>query len=286
MQSQLINSRERLSEESRKAFQEFQQSQKECTLKAHKILIAFFALVNIILFLFIILYKFQVSSLQNSIEETQKEISIIKKETDSQYEKTTHKIININALFNFDDTKYFCLTIKNLNEIDMIKDFLSSSLGDKDKLHLAMIYQSYQSDLYETINTLASSYQNMLIIIQTRRDVRFGGFIQFGNGVYENKTKDYVVSDDSAFMFSIDNQKRYPVQKGENAFTLLKDDIFKFGNDDLIVVKNYLEEKSMSKFPMNYESGKYNNTNTNILTGEDKDTFEISELEIFTIFKY
>ena len=26
----------------------------------------------------------------------------------------------------------------------------------------------------------------------------------------------------------------------------------------------------MSKFPMNYESGKYNNTNTNILTGEEK----------------
>ena len=286
MQSQLIISRERLSEESRKAFQEFQKNQKECTLKAHKILIAFFALVNIILFLFIILYKYQVSSLQNSIEETHKEISIIKNETDTQYEKTTHKIININALFNFEDTKYFCLTIKNLNEVDMIKDFISSSLGDKDKLHLAMIYQSYQSDLYETINTLASSYQNMLIIIQTRRDVRFGGFIQFGNGVYGNKTKDYVVSDDNAFMFSIDNQKKYPARKGENAFTLLKDDIFKFGNDDLVVVKNYLEEKSLSKFPMNYESGKYNNTNTNILTGEDKDTFEINELEIFTIFKY
>ena len=76
MQSQLINSRERLSEESRKAFQEFQKNQKECTLKAHKILIAFFALVNIILFLFIILYKYQVSSLQNSIEETHKEIVV------------------------------------------------------------------------------------------------------------------------------------------------------------------------------------------------------------------
>ena len=47
-----------------------------------------------------------------------------------------------------------------------------------------------------------------------------------------------------------------------------------------------MDEKSMSKFPMNYESGKYNNTNTNILTGEEKDTFEINEIEIFTIFQY
>ena len=125
MQSHLINTREQLSEESRKAFQEFQKNQKECTLKAHKILIAFFALVNIILFLFIILYKFQVSSLQNSISSTQQEISVIKKETNSQYEKATHKIININALFNFFDTKFFSLTIKNIDEVNMLKDFLS-----------------------------------------------------------------------------------------------------------------------------------------------------------------
>ena len=42
----------------------------------------------------------------------------------------------------------------------------------------------------------------------------------------------------------------------------------------------------MSKFPMNDESGKYNNTNTNILTGEEKETFEINAIEIFTIFQY
>ena len=285
MQSHLINTREQLSEESRKAFQEFQKNQKDCTLKAHKILIAFFALVNIILFLFIILYKFQVSSLQNSISSTQQEISVIKKETDSQYEKATHKIININALFNFFDTKFFSLTIKNIDEVNMLKDFLSF-LGDKDHLHLTMLYQTYQGDLYETINELASTYENLLIVVQTRRDVRFGGFITFGSGVYGNKTKDYVISDDNAFMFSFDNQKKYPVIKGENAFTLLKDGVFKFGNDDLVVVKNYTDEKSMSKFPMNYESGKYNNTNTNILTGEEKETFEINAIEIFTIFQY
>ena len=42
----------------------------------------------------------------------------------------------------------------------------------------------------------------------------------------------------------------------------------------------------MSKFPMNYESGKYNHPNTNILTGEEKETFEINAIEIFTIFQY
>ena len=95
-----------------------------------------------------------------------------------------------------------------------------------------------------------------------------------------------MIGDDNAFMFSFDNQKRYPVRKGENAFTLLKDGVFKFGNDDLVVVKNYMDEKSICKFPMDYESGKYNNTNLNLLTGEEKNTFEISEIEIFTIFKY
>lgn len=62
-----------------------------------------------------------------------------------------------------------------------------------------------------------------------------------------SKEGQYSMKDDSAFLFSLTNKKRYPIKPDANAITYI--------NDDLTIHNNFLNEpnKCTSKFQRNFE---------------------------------
>lgn len=281
-----INSKEGIGEESKQAFHEYEENQKERNIKIHKIIIAFFSLVNIMLFLFVVLYKYQISKLKTSEIATQNELTHVKNETEKNYKKIIHYAININA-FNRPDSVFFSMILKSMKDIDVLKSFLIQ----KERVHFGMLYQSsFDGDLKDKIVELCDNYANLLFLIQTRQDVRFGGYVNVKEVAFNNSEieSDVRITDNDAFLFSLDKKQKYQVKNGNNAFFLLKDGVLKFGEEDLVIGNNYLYGKnSLSRFPKDYLGGDQAIfSGFNSLIDEEDEMFEISEIEIFTIFIY
>ena len=279
-----INSKDGIGEESKQAFHEYEQNQKERNIKMHKIIIAFISLINIILFLFVILYKYQISKLRTSSIATQNELTRVKNETEKTFKKTIHNILNINAFYN-SDSIFFSMVLKSMNDIDVLKEFLIQ----KENVHFAMLYQSFDGDLKDRIIEFCDNYENLLILIQTRQDARFGGYINVKDVTF-NKAEiesDVRIIDNDAFLFSLDKKQKYQVKNGNNAFFILKDGIFKFGEEDLVIGNDYLIGKnSYSRFPKDYMGEDKTSSGINPLIDGEDEMFEISEIEIYTIFVY
>ena len=98
-----------------------------------------------------------------------------------------------------------------------------------------------------------------------------------------SKEGQYSMKDDSAFLFSLTNKKRYPIKPDANAISYINDDFFIIGDDDLTIHNNFLNEpnKCTSKFPRNFGDS---STKQNGLTG-GQSYFNVVKMEVFTFYE-
>ena len=194
------------------------------------------------------------------IEELKKEIKSLKEEIDllSQifYPYKSDIITSINEL-------NYIREIVNENKIELI--YKSSINGDNTKNFYNIIKQDF-------------SY---LVLILSEKGKKFGGYTSLnfeGPKIPLSYVEQYKY-DNKAFLFSLDEKKKFNVIKGKYALICEEDSIINFGENDLVIPNNFLLEDSYSNFPSNFE-GKENDKNLFV----DKNShFKVKEIEIFHI---
>ena len=168
--------------------------------------------------------------------------------------------------------------IKNIDEFEFLRD----SLG---KVDLRMIFNSnihgdYSKDFHEKTN-----YFHLLVLIQTEKGNRFGGYTSENftpNSVgLTSNTVEIIKDDDVAFLFNLDSKTIYDVNEGNEAVTC--DDYYTilFGDSDLFIPNYFLSKEGESEFPKTF--GK--NVGKNELTGGEQ-KFKIVSVEAYQVLFY
>ena len=92
-------------------------------------------------------------------------------------------------------------------------DFLLNKLSKYNPTSYKIIYKSsIDGDNVKTFHSNCDGEENVLIIIETNKGLKFGGFTSIG---FDNSG--YELRDDNAFLFSIDRRKVYDIIPGNNA---------------------------------------------------------------------
>ena len=168
--------------------------------------------------------------------------------------------------------------IRKIDEFEFLRDTLG-------KVDLRMVYNSnihgdYAKDFHEETN-----YYHLLVLIQTEKGNRFGGYtsVNFTPKTIGLTSDAVEISkdDNCAFLFNLDNKKIYEVNDPNDAVTC--DDYYTilFGDNDLLIPNYFLSKESTSEFPKFYGKNAEKNEFTG---GEEK--FKIVSLEAFQVLFY
>ncbi len=162
--------------------------------------------------------------------------------------------------------------ITDIKELDVINKKL---LRQNKRTVYTLIYKATRDgDKSEIFHTMCDSYQNTVVLIKTSKGRIFGGFThEKWEGDDINKI------DNRAFLFSVDRQKVYTVQKNEEAIGCYKLNGPDFCGWQIVVHDNFLSNKQC------YTGEKGVNFNTEEdyeLNGGEK-YFGIDELEVFQV---
>ena len=162
--------------------------------------------------------------------------------------------------------------ITDIKELDVINKKL---LRQNKRTVYTLIYKATRDgDKSEIFHTMCDSYQNTVVLIKTSKGRIFGGFThEKWEGEDINKI------DNRAFLFSVDRQKVYTVQKNEEAIGCYKLNGPDFCGWQIVVHDNFLSNKQC------YTGEKEMNFRTDEdyeLNGGEK-YFGVQELEVFQV---
>ena len=198
------------------------------------------------------------------------------------YEKLYDANIRTEKLFEY---KYplistFDSEIMEKDNIDFILDYVHINIANFSKMEL-LYRASRDGDSTKICHKLCDNKPNVLIIIESDKGHKFGGFSRVGYKSYNDHAKWKHVKDDESFLFSKDLKKIYPVIKNKKVICHLSDeyglgfysslgfqDNFMNRTDNFIdlKIKEYFDDVEYD-FEMN--------------GGEDK--FRIKEIEVYQL---
>ena len=229
-------------------------------------------------------FKYPLSSIQNLIERIEILEELKEESTKSSKKNSDGMSILLNTvkiqekINNKKLKKCFKSSSILTNETDF--DFLLNKLSKYNPTSYKIIYKSsIDGDNVKTFHSNCDGEENTLIIIETTKGLKFGGFTSVG---FDNTG--YELRDDNAFLFSIDRQKVYDIIPGNNAIYCNR----KFGPIfcskpdstaySIFIPDNYLKNKSTTtkkcycyKMEENFE-----------LNNGTKE-FLVKELEVFRV---
>ena len=164
------------------------------------------------------------------------------------------------------------------NETDF--DFLLNKLSIYNPTSYKIIYKtSIDGDNIKNFHSNCDGEENILIIIETNKGLKFGGFTSVGFD-----SSGFELRDDKAFLFSIDKKKIYDIVEGNNAIYCNR----KFGPIfcskpdstaySILIPDNYLKNKSSTtKKCFCYK------INENFELNNGKKEFLVKEMEVFRL---
>jgi hypothetical protein len=162
-------------------------------------------------------FKYPLSSIQSLIERIEILEELKEESTKSSKKNSDGMSILLNTvkiqekINNKKLKKCFKSSSILTNETDF--DFLLNKLSKYNPTSYKIIYKSsIDGDNVKTFHSNCDGEENTLIIIETTKGLKFGGFTSVG---FDNTG--YELRDDNAFLFSIDKQKVYDIIPGNNA---------------------------------------------------------------------
>ena len=274
----------KINKESKKLLEDYNENQRQFVLATHKGVLGFILVTNIILVCFVVAYKIQISGAVQENKELLEGLLSIEKQRDDISNEIEVKLVNLNALIN-NQYNYFSLTIQTIEEYNTILSFLGPPENPGESFHLSIIFQAKFGNLNTPENFKeVFYYERLLFIFREQGGKRFGGFLStIPSGLTDNK--EHTIEDKNAFLFSIDDKRKFPIKDPKNAFTTFEGGFFKF-SDDLIIEEIDLGNKGgFSIFPTSYEC-KDCTGETNALTGVEGNKFVVTNFEIFSVYSY
>ena len=171
--------------------------------------------------------------------------------------------------------KYYSLKDSNiLNDPEKIK-MISDWINPNKKIIYNQIYKATRDGgTGKNFHSYCDNKGPTLTLINSTNGYIFGGFISISWEGPQNWT--YKSNDDSAFIFSIDNKIKYPVQDKScviyNQINYGPD----FGSNDIYLCQNFLNNNSNQ-----CNCYKYYNASPEKLSGGT--TFQVKELEVYSV---
>ena len=261
--------------ESIKSIRDFNKKQVESNIKLHKVFLSMVIVVNIILIIFIIVYKLEISSIKSKSDINSLALKEKKNYINSVYGSIMHKLTNIFAIsINPYGNFRFSLIFENSDEVNFVKDFFFIKSG------LLLIYQvQADTDDSQILLDIINYFTRTLILIETRNGIIFGFF--FEDEIYLNSNGYFESDSNKCFIFSIENKEKYNCASKGLMLQVNKDTLFNIGNGDIEIDHNFMTNGGNLNFP--FESFDIDETKDSIfnkLNGH----FEIQELKIYILY--
>ena len=229
--------------------------------------------------------KYYLSNIQNLIERIEI-LEELKEESTKSSKKNSDGINNIklnNAQMkekiNIKKLKK-CFKSSSILTNETNFDFLLNNLSKYNPTSYKIIYKSsIDGDNIKNFHSNCDGEENILIIIETNKGYKFGGFTSVG---FDSSGCE--LRDDKAFLFSIDYQKIYEIIPGNNAiYCNRKTGPIFCSKQDSIAYSIYI--------PDNYFNNKSTTTkqcfcykmNTNFELNHGKKEFIVKEMEVFRL---
>ena len=166
----------------------------------------------------------------------------------------------------------------NILENNEDRIMLNNWIRPDTKIKFKLLYKvSRDGDRISTFTEKVKGKSPTLILIKTKTGYKFGGYTT----VEWNMTGSYTYkTDKNAFIFSINNKKKFSVKNGEEKYAICGDpNHFAFGGGHEITIWDQCCSNDNSK---NYLNNYSYNTSNYELTGGSK-TFYVEELEVYQV---
>ena len=266
--------------ESIKSLREFNKKQVESNIKLHKVFLSMVIVVNIILVIFIIIYKLKISSIKSKSDINSLNL---KENTDyisSVYVSIMHKLTNIFAIsMNTYGNFHFSMIFENSDEVNFVKEILSIN-EVKEESSLLLIYQEQaDSDDSRILLDIINNFSKILILIETKNGEKFGFF--FEDEIYPNRDGFFESDSNRCFIFSIESKEKYNCAPKGVMLEVNKDNLFNIGNGDIEIDHDFMTYGGNINFPFqSFDIAEAKDSIFNKLNGY----FEIQEMEIYIIY--
>ena len=188
----------------KKAFEEYHENEKQKTLLIYKVILALMVIVNIVFIAFVITYNVEISSLKNDISAISEDITK-KTEINSKLLSSANKKM-VNLFSSASVNKNLILDIfQSTEEFNALMSWTGI-----DKSNLVLCFKSSYDNEDPHLMRRYCDGEHLIVIIQAENGRRFGGYI---SGVRLTDLEVTQYKSDTAFLFSLDNQVKYPIKK-------------------------------------------------------------------------
>ena len=160
--------------------------------------------------------------------------------------------------------------VKDIEEVSLIGDMITIL---KNKKYRLLYRASRDGDSANKFHSICDNSNNLIILVQTQKGLRFGGFTS-----NKFKVSSHMKYDNNAFLFSLDLKKVYKIVPGEYAIYCYYNSGPCFSQGSLYIPNNFFKKYGKTsitggpyQFKEDYE----------INNGEEK--FLVKELEIFQV---
>ena len=160
--------------------------------------------------------------------------------------------------------------IKNIEEESLIGDMISNL---KIKKYRLLFRATRDGDSANIFHTLCDNYNKLIILIETQKGLRFGGYTS-----RNFRVSSHIKDDNNSFLFSLNLKKVFKITPGKNAIYCYPKSGPCFSQESLYIPNNFFKKPGKTRIfggPFQFEKDyEINNGEKNFL---------VKELEIFQV---
>jgi hypothetical protein len=196
-----------------------------------------------------------------------------------EQEQIEKELYNLKIDLSYKHIISFSAIISNINQIKKIISYIISNVN-LDKLYHPKIRQIYKSSYDEKQGKafieqlIGNSF--IIILVKISQETIFGGFF------YKNITTNSNIYDENAFLFSLNHDEYYKINKGKRPYWINKEIFFSFGDNDIYLPNDcFYTNSAFSNFPNSYGN---NSCISHILTNGNK-YFIVQDIEAYQFYE-
>lgn len=215
-------------------------------------------------------YKVKKIKTKKLEEESDDSINCVKEINLSEHSEVIPEINKFPRIFENDKSN-----IMDNKETNDIINLISSQIKKKIKKLYLCYRATDHGDKAENFHKRCDYINNIIILIQTQQNKKFGGFSAES---WDNNDKQTFKKDNQAFIFSLDDLKAYNIKEPERALLCDKKYGPIFGNREILIPDNFFKSPSSClEKDISYEL----NGNSFGLNGEKE--FYVKEMEAYKV---
>ena len=189
-----------------------------------------------------------------------------------------NKLLDLPNLSTSYFSQYEESKIMNLYDIDCVINLISTKFNQKIKKLYLCYRGSDHGDLAEIFHKKCDYIKNIIILIRTKENKKFGGFST--ESWETNADIPIHKNDKNAFIFSLDNYRFFNIIKSENALYCSKKLGPVFGNGEIFIPDNFYKNVAHCNEKEIYK-GLLGNDNNEPLSDEKE--FYVDEIEAYKV---